>query len=100
MVQTLQANTVTLDDLHAHFGLQLATSYQFFPEWINVQIELTESEQASLDRIRTNFLYLSQSPPMVDNAVKLVVLSPLLDLAGSYSPPFRIRTEVSMAITA
>jgi hypothetical protein len=30
---------------------------------------------------------------MSEEVVKLVVISPLLSLAGFYSPPFRLRTE-------
>lgn len=100
MVQTLQARNVTLENLQEHFGLRLTTSYQFFPEWMNAQAELTDLEKQILDRVKTNFLYLSQSPPMMENAVKMVVLSPLLDLAGFYTPPFRMRAEVSIDVSA
>lgn len=100
MVQTLQARNVTLEDLQEHFGLKLTTSYQFFSEWMDAQVEITEPEKQLLDRVKANFLYLSQSPPMMENAVKMVVLSPLLDLAGFYMPPFRLRAEVSIDVTA
>ena len=100
MVQTLQARTVTLEDLRSHFGLQLTTSYQFFTEWMDVHLEIADPEKQRLDRVKENFLYLSQSPPMVEDAVKMVVLSPLLDLAGFYATPFRIRAEVSIDVTA
>ena len=100
MVQTLQARTVTLEDLRSHFGLQLTTSYQFFSEWMDVHLEIADPEKQRLDRVKENFLYLSQSPPMVEDAVKMVVLSPLLDLAGFYATPFRMRAEVSIDVTA
>jgi len=100
MVQTLQARNVTLENLQEHFGLKLTTSYQFFPEWMNAQAEITDTEKQLLDRVKANFLYLSQSPPMMENAVKMVVLSPLLDLAGFYTPPFRMRAEVSIDVSA
>ena len=100
MVQTLQARTVTLEDLRSHFGLQLTTSYQFFTEWMDVHLEIADPEKQRLDRVKENFSYLSQSPPMVEDAVKMVVLSPLLDLAGFYATPFRMRAEVSIDVTA
>jgi hypothetical protein len=37
---------------------------------------------------------------MSEEAVKMVVLSPLLDLAGFYQPPFEIETEKSTDISA
>lgn len=100
MVQTLQARTATLEGLRSHFGLQLTTSYQFFSEWMDVHLEIADPEKQRLDRVKENFLYLSQSPPMVEDAVKMVVLSPLLDLAGFYATPFRMRAEVSIDVTA
>ena len=35
---------------------------------------------------------------MLENTVKMVVLAPLLDLAGFYHKPFRIETETSVAL--
>jgi len=35
---------------------------------------------------------------MSEEVVKLVVLSPLLKMAGFYSPPFRMRTEAPVQI--
>jgi len=37
---------------------------------------------------------------MSEEAVKIVVLSPLLDLAGFYQPPFEIETETPIRISA
>ncbi|MFN6461694.1 MAG: hypothetical protein RMZ41_007570 [Nostoc sp. DedVER02] len=37
---------------------------------------------------------------MSEEAVKMVVLSPLLDLVGFYQPPFEIETEKSTDISA
>ncbi len=37
---------------------------------------------------------------MSEEAVKMIVLSPLLDLAGFYQPPFEIETETSTEISA
>jgi hypothetical protein len=37
---------------------------------------------------------------MSEEVVKMVVLSPLLDLAGFYQPPFEIETETSIEISA
>ena len=41
---------------------------------------------------------LLEEPPFLENSVKMVVISPLLDLAGFYQSPFRIDTESSIEI--
>jgi hypothetical protein len=92
MVQTIQASELTLREVEQKFSLQENLDLSFFPEWQNNLPELTETEKQTLDKIKSNFLYLSKYP-MSEEVVKLVVISPLLSLAGFYSPPFRLRTE-------
>ncbi|MBW4521925.1 MAG: restriction endonuclease subunit R [Scytolyngbya sp. HA4215-MV1] len=99
MVQTIPANEVTLRDLKQAFGLQPSTDATFFLEGSAVDIPLTDAEQQFLDRVKANFVGLMEDPPMLENTVKMVVLAPLLDLAGFYHKPFRIETETSLDIT-
>jgi hypothetical protein len=100
MVQVFAARSVTLEDLRQHFGLQLTTAFDFFPEWMEAKAELTEAEKQSLDRVKQHFLHLSQSLPLMENAIKMVVISPLLDLAGFYDQPFGLRTEASVEVAS
>ncbi len=97
MVQTIQARELTLHEVETKFGLQEVSDASFFLEWQDNLPELTELEQQILDQIKANFLYLSKYP-MSEEVVKLVVISPLLSIAGFYSPPFRIRAENSIKI--
>ncbi len=97
MVQSIQAGELTLHDLEAKFGLREAQDSSFFLEWQSALPTLTEEECRSLDQLKSNFLYLRQYP-MSEEAVKLVVLSPLLSMAGFFSPPFHLRTEASIQI--
>lgn len=99
MTQTIAARRIKLHDLKTRFGLQQVQEETFFPEWCNDLPELTELEQKTLDRIRRNYLYLLEYPVM-ESIVKMVVLSPLLDLAGFYQPPFRIDGETSIQVSA
>lgn len=92
MVQTIQASELTLREVEQKFNLQENLDLSFFPEWQNDLPKSTETEKQTLDKIKSNFLYLSKYP-MSEEVVKLVVISPLLSLAGFYSPPFRLRTE-------
>lgn len=59
---------------------------------------LNEEDRHLLDRVKANFLELMEDPPMLENTVKMVVIAPLLDLAGFYHKPFRIETETSVAL--
>ncbi|PSR17971.1 restriction endonuclease subunit R [filamentous cyanobacterium CCP3] len=96
MVQTIAANTATLRDLKQALGLQQSLDPAFFSEWQQEMPPLSEAEQQLLDRVKANFTALMEDPPMLENSVKMVVLSPLLDLAGFYRKPFRIETETSI----
>ncbi len=96
MVQVIQAANVTLVDLETRFGLKLTRDLKFFPEWMNAAQEMTDPDRATLNRVQDNFLTLLQQPPVLENSVKMVVLSPLLDLAGFYQRPYRIETETSV----
>ncbi|MEA5450599.1 type I restriction endonuclease [Leptolyngbya sp. CCNP1308] len=96
MVQTIAATTATLRDLKQALGLEQSLDPKFFPEWQAEKVVLSEAEQLLLDRVKANFMALMEDPPMLENSVKMVVLSPLLDLAGFYRKPFRIETETSI----
>jgi predicted type IV restriction endonuclease len=98
MVQTIPATEVTLRELKQAFGLQMSQDSTFFSEWLAAQAALSETEQRLLDRVKANFLELMEDPPMLENSVKMVVLAPLLDLAGFYHKPFRIETETSVDV--
>ena len=100
MVQTIPAQDITINDLKIKFNLQHTDERQFFREWQDNLPEVSESEKQLLERIKTNFLNLIEYPPMLENAVKMVVLSPLLDLAGFYQRPLRISTEKQVEIVS
>jgi predicted type IV restriction endonuclease len=98
MVQSIASKDVTLRELKQNFGIQIVQDATFFPEWLDGLEALKEEEQHLLDRVKANFLELMDDPPMLENTVKMVVLAPLLDLAGFYHKPFRIETETSVAL--
>ncbi len=100
MVQTIQAQDISLEELQENFGLQLTTDEKFFREWQDNLPSLTHEEKSCLARVRSNFFNLVNRRPLLEEGVKMVVLSPLLDLAGFFQPPFSIRTENSLEISA
>ena len=101
-MQTIPVTEVTLRTLKQSFNLQPANNTQFFAEWTEAtnsnREPLSDIEQLSLDRVKANFLDLLEDPPVLENSVKMVVLAPLLDLAGFYRRPYRITTETSIEI--
>jgi predicted type IV restriction endonuclease len=89
MAQAIQANELTLSQVEDRFNLrQVLNDTNFFREWQDNLPELSEAEMQALDRVKTEFLYLNKYP-MLEDLVKMVVLSPLLSLAGFYRPPMR-----------
>jgi hypothetical protein len=88
----------TLAEADRAFGLSISTDPDFFHEWTSSLPELTEAEQQRLDQIKQRYLYHRQYGHLLENAVNFLVVSPLLELAGFYDPPFRLRSEVSIRI--
>jgi hypothetical protein len=99
MVQTIPAREITLRELTTTFNLQFVEDEQFFREWQDELPEVTEAEKQRLDRVKASYANLIEYPPVLENTVKMVVLSPLLDLAGFYLPPFQIKSEKSVEVS-
>lgn len=92
MIQTINPHEVTLKQL------KQTLDPSFFPECTEFTQSLIDEEQKILDRVKKNFLWLIEDSPLLENTVKMVVISPLLDLAGFYLSPFHIETENSIEI--
>jgi predicted type IV restriction endonuclease len=97
MPSTLPAEKVTLYDLEQRFQLQRSEDAQFFLEWQQDLLPLSEAEQQRLDRIKAIYANLANHS-VLENTVKMAIVSPLLDLAGFYLPPFYINTEEEVQI--
>ncbi|MGB5595798.1 MAG: restriction endonuclease subunit R [Crocosphaera sp.] len=97
MVQTIQADKLQLHDLKSKFGLEYSSDAQLFPEWRNNLPELTEQETSNLDDVKVEFRHLLEYG-MLEPIVKMVVLSPLLKMAGFFRPPFNMTAEKSVEV--
>ncbi|MCA1991502.1 MAG: restriction endonuclease subunit R [Coleofasciculus sp. S288] len=97
MVQTIQAQKISLNDLIERFGLERTDDDQFFREWQDDLPELTELEKQVLDEVKADYRHLSRYP-ILEPIVKLVVLSPLLKLAGFYRVPFYLTGEKEVEV--
>ncbi|MDB9486516.1 restriction endonuclease subunit R [Dolichospermum circinale CS-537/01] len=98
MVQFMQAQNIGIAYLEARFSLEQTDNAAFFPEWLENLPEISDLEKQYLDKVKLHFLRLAKYPPLSEETVKLVVLSPLLSLAGFYDEPFLIRSESSIEI--
>ncbi|MHC5939404.1 type I restriction endonuclease [Nostoc sp.] len=93
-------NITTLRQVEEKLGLKLSGDSQFFTEWMADLPALSEAEQTRLEQVRQNYLYQISDGSLLEETVKMVVLSPLLELAGFYQAPYRFKTEVSVDIVA
>ena len=94
MVQTIAISEgTTLKYLRDSFGLQRSDESSFFSEWQGDLPTLTDSDLQTLTRIRNRYFHQLEAGMMLKNGVKMMIVSPLLELAGFYDPPFRSRFE-------
>ncbi|MEB3230894.1 MAG: type I restriction endonuclease [Leptolyngbyaceae bacterium] len=97
MAQSTPANELTLSDVETQFGLSETEESSFFSEWQQKIPQLHEYDQYLLDRARTDFRYLAKDS-VHEEIVKLVIVAPLLSVAGFYRPPFRPVAEKQVEI--
>jgi hypothetical protein len=96
---TIAAHTLKLHDLKTRFNLQKTEVKDFFAEWLEHGNPLNDATRNALDRVKRNYLYLLEYP-VLESIVKMVVLSPILDLAGFYEPPIRVEGEANIQVSA
>lgn len=99
MASVIPASKITLYDLEQRFQLQQNANPSFFQEWQAELTDLTEAENQRLARIQATVANLERRS-LLENTVKLAILSPLLDLAGLFLPPFYVSTEDTVNIEA
>lgn len=90
----------SINQAESLFSLTRTIDLQFFLEWQENLPILTPAEEAALDRIKTSYLYNSADGPLTESTINLLLVSPLLYLSGFCDPPFKIRGETSVKITA
>jgi hypothetical protein len=97
MVEVIQTQNIKRRDLIEKFGLQRTDDAQFFREWQDDLPTLTDLEKQTLDEVKGDYIHLSEYE-ILEPVVKLVVLSPLLRLAGFYRAPFYLSAEKEVII--
>lgn len=101
MVQILPARTVTLRDLIDTFALtEDVGDEQFFREWQDDLPTLSDADREFLDRVKAGYFNLITYPPLLEKAVQIAILGPILFVAGFFLPPFHLQAEKSLEISA
>jgi hypothetical protein len=102
MVQAIpiSENITTVNQVQARFNLRRTENEQFFPEWFADLPPIKDQEKECLDRIKRKYVYQRGDGFLTEETIKLVVLSPLLDLAGFYEAPFRFQAETPIEIAS
>lgn len=98
MPQLLNAQDITLADLQERWGVHRVTDADFLSEFKDGLQSLSELELLAVERIKQNFLDQLQSRLLIEETVKLVVIAPLLDLAGFYRAPYQIQSEAPLQL--
>jgi hypothetical protein len=89
----------SLADAESRFNLRRNEDEEFFNEWQMDLPALTPSDIAGLDQIRRRLLYHRADGELLEGAVVLLLVAPLLELAGFYDPPFKIRAETTIELS-
>ncbi|NES43383.1 restriction endonuclease subunit R [Moorena sp. SIO2C4] len=97
MATIISPSKLSLSDVEDKFKLQEVIDPEFFPECVENLPQLSEIERQMLDRAKANYKYLSKDL-VLEDLVKMVVVSPLLDLAGFYQPPFKVKAEYEVSL--
>jgi len=87
-----------LADAENRFRLVRIEDEEFFSEWYEELPALTEADKENLDVLRRRYLYHRAGGNLLEGTVMLLLVSPLLALAGFYDPPFRIKAEESVDV--
>lgn len=88
----------TLSDLQTRCHLTQAQDDRFFSEWADGLAPLNGLEQAGVDRIKQRYDYHRVDGLLLEGTINLLVVSPLLAVAGFLDPPFRIRAPYGIGI--
>ncbi len=89
----------SLNEAESTFNLCRSAEADFFNEWLDLT-EVSASEKQALDRIKNSYLYNSADGALTEATVNLLLISPLLYLAGFCDPPFKLRAEKAVDISA
>ena len=99
MTIAVTENIRSLHDVETKLGLGRSPDPNFFREWCGEFGELGDTEKTTLDRIKQSYLHHITEGFLSEGSVNLLIVSPLLFLAGFLESPFSLRSEESVEIS-
>ncbi|AFY52662.1 hypothetical protein Riv7116_0049 [Rivularia sp. PCC 7116] len=100
MTQTaITKRITTIAEAEKQFNLVRTADVNFFTEWRENLADIIDAEKAVLDRIKARYRYHRVNGNLAESLVNLLVLSPLLELAGFYDPPYLMQGEVAVEVS-
>jgi hypothetical protein len=88
----------TIAEAEKRFGLSRSESKDFFAECFDQLPEVNSSDRDNLKTLWQRYIYHRSGGHLLESTVMLLLISPLLTIAGLYDPPFRIKAEESVQI--
>lgn len=88
-----------LAEVESRFGLSRSVEPTFFPEWQSDLSALTPAQQSAVSVLWNRLNYQRSQGELLEGAVTLLAASPLLEIAGFYDPPFRLKAEAAVEIS-
>ncbi|MDJ0662410.1 MAG: type I restriction endonuclease subunit R [Crocosphaera sp.] len=88
----------TFNDLQNKLNSTQTEEDNFFREWYEKLPEITEAEQSTITRIKQRYDYHRSSSLLLKGTINLLVVFPLLEVAGFLDPPFRIKSPESVEL--
>lgn len=88
----------TFKDLQARCNLFQTEEDDFFNEWMEDLPQLSEVEELEIARIKKIYDYQRLDGSLLEGTVNIIILSPLLQLAGFLEPPFKIRSPYGIEL--
>ncbi len=98
MSRPISPEKLTIRDLKQEFQLQQSEDQSFFLEWQQDLPILSAAEHQRLDRIYAIYNNLDEDS-ILEETLKIAVISPLLDIADFFLPPFRFSAEEQIQIS-
>ncbi|MDJ0844030.1 type I restriction endonuclease subunit R [Crocosphaera sp.] len=86
------------NDLPTKLNLSHTEEDNFFPEWNEELAKITEGEKTAITRIKQRYDYHRSSSLLLEGTINLLVVFPLLEVAGFLDPPFRIKSPESVEL--
>ncbi|MEM9165165.1 MAG: type I restriction enzyme HsdR N-terminal domain-containing protein [Cyanobacteria bacterium P01_F01_bin.4] len=99
MTVTITEAITTLAEAERRFNLSRTEDETFFSEWQTRLPDIEMTEQTALAELRRRYLYQRSESQLLEGTVTLLLVSPLLTIAGFYDPPFKVRAEESVQLT-